>query len=486
MQKNIQEELMEDIMESSFIPYAMYVISDRALSMCCDGLKPVARRILWTMHTKKISSSGNFRKVAGIVGETLADYHPHGDKAVADALTRLGQEWNIMVPLVIPQGNFGSADGDPPAAQRYIEAKLSKAGEMLLEDTIQGIVPFDDNYDGRVKEPVYLAGKFPSLLINGDSGIAVSLSSKIPSHNPTEIANAIKFIAKNPNAKIEKIREIVLGPDFPTGGVIKDINNGINNYFLTGQGSFEIRANGKIKKVGQRYQIIFTELPYQVTASSIIETIVKLVKEKKIEGILSAQDYSDSESGLQLVIDLKAGEDPKKILEILFEKTRLKINFHVNMNMLDINGKPKMIGLIELMNIFCENGRTIIKKKIVMEIDKNNQRLKVLELYKKMSSKIDKVVDIIKNGTTNVQLINDLKNLLKITNEEAETIVNMKIKNISKLERNIVDNEYDSLIKKNKEFEEIMNSSVKINNIICKEMDEVIEVCGKPRASQIR
>lgn len=477
---------MENIMESSFIPYAMYVISDRALSMCYDGLKPVARRILWTMYTKKIFSSGNFRKVAGIVGETLADYHPHGDKAVADALVRLGQEWNIMVPLIIPQGNFGSADGDPPAAQRYIEAKLSKAGEMLLEDTVQGIVPFDDNYDGRVKEPVYLAGKFPSLLINGDSGIAVSLSSKIPSHNPIEIANAIKFIAKNPNAEIEKIREIILGPDFPTGGIIRDINNGINNYFLTGQGSFEIKANGKIKKVGQRYQIIFTELPYQVTASSIIETIVRLVKEKKIEGILSAQDYSDSENGLQLVVDLKSGEDPKKILKILFEKTRLKINFYVNMNMLDTNGKPKMIGLIELMNIFCENRRAIIKKKIAIEIDRNKQRLKVLELYKKVSSKIDEVIDIIKNSTINTQLIIDLKNLLKITDEEAEIIINMRIKNISKLERNIIDNEYNSLIKKNKEFEDIMNSSVKINNIICKEMDEVIEICGKPRASKIK
>jgi DNA gyrase subunit A len=477
---------MEDIMQSSFVPYAMYVISDRALSMCNDGLKPVARRILWTMHTKKIFSSGNFRKVAGIVGETLADYHPHGDRAVADALTRLGQEWNIMVPLIIPQGNFGSADGDPPAAQRYIEAKLSMAGEMLLEDTVSGIVPFEDNYDGRVKEPAYLAGKFPSLLINGDSGIAVSLSSKIPSHNPTEIANAIKFIAKNPNAKLEKIREIVLGPDFPTGGTIRDINDGINNYFLTGQGSFEIRANGKIKKVGQRYQIIFTELPYQVTASSVIESIVKLVKEKKLEGILSAQDYSDSENGLQLVVDLKSGEDPKKILEILFNKTRLKINFHVNMNMLDTKGKPKMMGLVELMHIFCDNRREIIKKKIIIEIEKNKNRLKVLELYRKVSAKIDKVIEVIKNSSTNAQLIANLKDLLKITNEEAEFITNMRIRNISKLERDIIDNEYNSLIKKNQNLEETINSSVKINNIICKEMDEVIEVCGKPRASTIK
>ena len=437
------------------------------------------------MNIKNLKHNGPFRKVSSIVGDCMGDFHPHGDASIAESLVRLGQCWSMMVPLIEPQGNFGSQDGDPPAAQRYIEAKLSLAGEMLLEDTVPGVVPFNSNYDGRTREPQILAGKFPNLLINGDYGIAVSLSSKIPPHNPIEVANAIKLIAKKPAARIDEVMDIIPGPDFPTGGTIKD-SGGIREYFETGRGQFFIRANGVIKNIGQRQQIIINELPYQVTASSVIEQIVNMVKEKKTDAIFSVQDYSDSKNGLQIVIDLKSGFDAKEVLQFLFDKTKLQVSFTVNMNMLNEKGEPQMIGFIDLIRMFCDHRRQVIKNKILIEIGKNKERLDLLDVYRKMSSHIDKIINLVKNHMNTKLLVKDIANLLNITEEKAKIVADMPLKKISKIEREKVEEEYNLLLKKNKELESILESRVKINNIICKEMDEVIEACGKPRLSRIR
>ncbi len=475
---------ISDIILDNYANYSYSILEDRALIRDRDGLKPVGRRILWTMYTMGLSSKKSHRKVSSIVGEVMGNFHPHGDVPISQALVRLGQEWTMMVPLVHPQGNFGSPDGDSCAAARYIEARLSEAGELLLEDTDK-ISNFAPNYDDRLTEPTFLAGSFPNVLINGDQGVAVGLSSKTPSHNPTEVAELVKFLTKNPNAKISSIFEIIQGPDFPTGGSIVD-EGGIEEYFLTGKGTFSIRAVGSIKQVNSRHHIIVTQLPYQIGPSQIATEIAKLVESGSIDGVSDVKDYSDNEKGMYLIIETKPGVDPSSLIKILYDKTSLKINFSVNMNILNDDNKPIQIGFIDLTLKYIEYRREMIVRKLNYILENHKNRLHILNIYMSSITHMDKLIKIIKEEDNMGTLKTKISNLLKITEDDASIILDMQLRKLSKLEKNKIEEEISRLEKDILEIEQTISSKVKINNIICKEMDNIINICGCKRKTIIK
>ncbi|HEY3745929.1 MAG TPA: DNA gyrase subunit A, partial [Gemmatimonadaceae bacterium] len=386
---------IEDEMKSSYMDYAMSVIVGRALPDIRDGLKPVHRRILFGMSEMGLAPNRPTRKCAKIVGEVLGKFHPHGDASVYDSLVRMAQPFSMRYPLVDGQGNFGSVDGDPPAAMRYTEARLSRIATGLLEDIDKETVDFRPNYDESEFEPEVIPTRVPNLLVNGSSGIAVGMATNIPPHNLTEIIDATVLLIRHPDTQLDKIMEIVKGPDFPTGGFILG-RQGIAEAFRTGRGSLKIRAKHSVEdmKKGDRQQIVITEIPYQVNKSRLIENAAALVNEKKIEGISEIRDESDRD-GMRIVFELKRGEQADVILNNLFKHTQLQISFGI-INLSIVNGQPRELGLISTIKYFIEHRVDVVRRRTDYELRKAREREHILLGFRVALDNMDEVIRLIR------------------------------------------------------------------------------------------
>lgn len=396
-QQGISPTSLVDEVQTAFLDYAMSVIVDRALPDVRDGLKPVHRRILYSMWREGLRSSAKFRKSANVVGDVLGKYHPHGDQSVYDALVRMAQDFSFRYPLVKGQGNFGSIDGDGAAAYRYTEAKLAAIAEELLLDIEKDTVDFRPNYDGSHQEPKVLPGRLPNLLLNGTLGIAVGMATNIPPHNLGELCDGITALIEDPDISIDDLVKIVPGPDFPTGGLIYDAN-AIKSAYATGKGGIVMRASTEIveEKAGS-FMIVITEIPYQVNKSQLIEKIALLVTEKKIEGIRDLRDESNKE-GIRIVVELKKDAYPKKVLNQLFKMTQLQETFHVNSLCLVDGIQPRILTLKNLLEEHLGHRKTVVRRRTQYELDRAKERLHILEGLRIALLKIDQVIETIKKS----------------------------------------------------------------------------------------
>ena len=406
---NVQRVIPVDIeaeMKESFINYAVSVIVDKMLSGCRDGLKPVHRRILYSMHTQGFTADKSYRKCATTVGDVLGKYHPHGDAAVYDSLVRMAQDFSLRYPLVDGHGNFGSRDGDPPAAMRYTEARLSKISAEMLADINKDTVDFKSNFDEHEMEPVVLPSRFPNLLVNGSSGIAVGMATNIPPHNLTEVIDGIAALIKNPEISADELNAIIKGPDFPTAGTIVG-KQGIRDYFRTGRGRLIIRAKAEIE-TGEhnRQRIIVRDLPYQVNKARLIEKIAELVKDKRIEGISDINDESDRNEAVRIVISLKRDANARVVLNQLYKFTQMQDTFSVNMLALvqTPEGKflPRVINLKTALELYLNHQKDVITRRTRFDLEKAEARAHILEGLKIAIDNLDEVIQIIRGSRTEV------------------------------------------------------------------------------------
>src|SRR3989344_5408930 len=465
-------------MKTSYLDYAMSVIVSRALPDVRDGLKPVHRRILYAMHELGLGSGAKFRKSALVVGEVLGKYHPHGDAACYDALARLAQTFSLRYPLVIGQGNFGSIDGDPPAASRYTEAKLSKIAEEMLEDIDKDTVNFIPNFDNSLKEPIILPSKIPNLLINGSSGIAVGMATNIPPHNINEVTDAVNLVINNPEISINELVNVIKGPDFPTGGIISG-RQGIIEAYKTGRGKIIVRAKTKV----ENNKIIIEEIPYQVNKTFLIESIADLVKDKKVEGIRDIRDESDRK-GMHLVIELKKDVNPEVVLNQLYQHTQLQETFGIIMLALDENN-PKILNLKDLINIFIKHRFIIITRRTKFDLNKAEKRAHILEGLKIALKDIDNVINLIKKSkdaeTAKLSLISNYS----LSEEQSLAILDTKLQRLTSLEQDKIQEEYNDLLKLIKELKDILANENKIYDIIKNELVEIKNKYGDERKTII-
>ncbi len=479
----IEKSLVEE-MEQSYLDYAMSVIVARALPDVRDGLKPVHRRILYAMWNIGLKSGAKFRKSATVVGEVLGKYHPHGDTAVYDSMARMAQDFAMRYQLVNGQGNFGSVDGDRPAAMRYTEAKLRAISEELLYDLDKNTVDFVPNYDGSQKEPLVLPAKLPNLLLNGAVGIAVGMATSIPPHNLTEIIDGIFALIDKPDSSLDDLMQFIKGPDFPTGGIIFNVDD-IKTAYATGKGGIVMRAKVEIveDKKGQ-FQIITTELPYQVNKSSLIEKIAGLVRDKKIEGIRDLRDESDKD-GIRIVIELKKDAYPKKILNQLYKFSDLQTSFHVNLLALVDGIQPRVLTLKNILEEYIKHRQEVITRRTQYELDRAKDRAHILEGLAMALEDIDKIIATIKKSKDRVDAKLNLIKKFKLSERQALAILEMKLQQLANLERLRVEEELKEKLKLIKELTALLKSKVKILQIIKDELQEIKDKHGDGRRTQI-
>ncbi len=477
-------EITEE-MKESYIDYAMSVIVSRALPDVRDGLKPVHRRILYTMLEEGLRHDAKFRKCAAVIGAALAKYHPHGDIAVYDALVRMAQNFSLRYPLVQGQGNFGSIDGDSAAAYRYTEARLSKIGEEMLKDIEKNTVDFVDNYDATRKEPTVLPSPLPQLLLNGSLGIAVGMATNIPPHNLSEVSDAAIYLIDHPKATTEDLFKFIKGPDFPTGGIIYDQKEIITTY-SQGKGPIVMRGKAEVvesKKSG-RLRIIISEIPFQVQKSSLVKQFADLVQQKKIEGIKDIRDESDKE-GMRIVIDLKLNTYPQKILNRLYKFTDLQKTFYLNMLALVERIQPRVLPLNEVLNYFISHRKEVIYLRTKFDLEKAKERAHILEGLDKCLTKIDAVIKTIKASADRGEAQKNLIKRFKLTEIQANAILETKLSALAKLERKKIEEE---LIQKRKEIREltaILKSAQRIKEVIKKELEVLKENFGDERRTKV-
>src|SRR3984957_3545380 len=495
---------IEDEMKRSYLHYAMSGIVGRALPDVRDGLKPVHRRILFGMNEMGLTSNRPYRKCAKIVGEVLGKFHPHGDAPVYDSLVRMAQPFSMRYPLVDGQGNFGSVDGDPPAAMRYTEARLSKIAGALLEDIDKETVDFRPNYDESEWEPEVLPPRVPNLLVNGSSGIAVGMATNIPPHNLTEIIEATILLIRHPETSLEKIMEIVQGPDFPTGGFILG-RNGILDAFRTGRGSLKIRAKASIEPMGKgdREQIVVTEIPYQVNKSRLIENAAALVNEKKIEGISEIRDESDRD-GMRIVFELKRGEQADVILNNLYKQTQLQISFGI-INLSIVNGQPRELGLISTIKYFIEHRVDVVRRRTDFELRKARDREHILLGFRVALDNMDEVIRLIRGSASPKEARESLvaastkfvfnalylkaagaaEPLSQLSEKQAQAIIELQLQRLTGMEREKIATELADIQRRIGEYLEILGSEKVLRDLIVKELREVQKDHGDERRTQI-
>ena len=481
--KNQTPVNIEDEMRRSYLDYAMSVIIGRALPDARDGLKPVQRRILYAMYEAGLRSNRPYRKCAKIIGEVMGNYHPHGDVAIYDALVRMAQDFSMRYPLIDGQGNFGSVDGDPPAAMRYTEARLASIAERLLDDIERDTVDFRPNYDESREEPDYLPTRIPNLLVNGSAGIAVGMATNIPPHNLTEIINATIYQIEHPNAPLEKLVEMVPGPDFPTGGFLYG-KGGILEAYRTGRGSFVMRARAAIERVGKdREMIVVTEIPYQVNKAKLIEKAAELVQEKKIEGISDIRDESDRE-GMRIVFELKRGEQAEVILNNLYKHTSMQTSF--GMILLAVtNGQPRELGLAEALQIFIDHRLDVVRRRTQYDLRKAREREHILLGYQKALENLDAVIKLIRASKNPLEAREGLMTRFELTEIQARAILDLQLQRLTGMERDKILDELREIRRKIQELEEILASERKLKNIITQELREVQKEYGDPRRTEI-
>jgi DNA gyrase subunit A len=476
--KDIEQEVKD-----SYLNYAMSVIVGRALPDVKDGLKPVHRRILYAMYEDGLLHNRPFRKSATVVGNVIGRYHPHGDLAVYDALVRLAQDWNMRALLIDSQGNFGSIDGDPAAAYRYTEARLSRIAEEMLEDIDKDTVRFIPNFDNSRQEPWVLPAKIPNLLVNGSSGIAVGMATNMPSHNLGEILEAIIHLIDNPDSDIKGLMRYVRGPDFPTGGLICG-RGGIKQAYETGKGKLTIRAVASIEHQKQgRDLIVITEIPYQVNKANLISSIASLVEDRRIEGISDIRDESDKQ-GIRVIVELKRDAEPQIILNQLFKHTQLEITFGV-INLALVDGRPRVLNLKQLLSLFIRHRKEIIRRRTQFELNKAEARAHILEGLKIALRHIDRIVKAIKTSKNAPEAKHRLVKEFGLSEIQAQAILEMQLQRLTALERGKIEAEYLELIKKIQVFKSILASEKKIEAIIQEECRQLQKKYADERRTQI-
>ena len=475
---------IEDEMRVSYLDYAMSVIVARALPDVRDGLKPVHRRILVAMNDLNLSHGRAFRKCAKIAGDVSGNYHPHGEQIVYPSLVRMAQDFSLRCPLVDSQGNFGSIDGDPPAAMRYTEARLSAIAGEMLKDLNRDTVDFKPNYDETREEPVVLTSAIPNLLINGSSGIAVGLATEIPPHNLSEVVDGLVLLIENPDLSIEKLNEVIKGPDFPTGGLIMG-HDGIVNAYREGRGLIKLRARAVIEKERKRdrEKIVITEIPYQVNKSNLVESIGGLIRDKKITGISSLRDESDKD-GIRVVVELRRDETAEVVLNQLYTHTQMQRTFGVIMLAI-ANGQPRIFNLKQMLEHYLDHRREVVTRRTKFELRKASDRAHIVEGLKIALSRIDDIIKTIKtSGTVEIARTNLMKKF-KLTERQAQAILDMRLQRLTALERKNLDNEYLELIKRIGELQQILASRKQLMGIIRKELLEMKDRYGDERRTEI-
>jgi len=474
---------IEDEMRRSYLDYAMSVIVGRALPDVRDGLKPVHRRILYGMHEMGLAPNRPTRKCAKITGEVMGKYHPHGDAPIYDALVRMAQPFSMRYPLVDGQGNFGSVDGDPPAAMRYTEARLSRIATALLEDIDKETVDFRPNYDDSEVEPEVLPTRVPNFLINGSSGIAVGMATNVPPHNLSEIIDATIALIQNPHTPLAKILEMVPGPDFPTGGFILG-RQGIIDAFSRGRGQLKLRARAAIERMGKdREQIVVTEIPYQVNKSRLIEHASSLVNEKRIEGISDIRDESDRE-GMRIVFELKRGEQAEVILNNLYKHTQLQIGFGVIMLSI-VNGQPRELGLIDCIKHFIEHRVEVVRRRTEYELRKAREREHVLLGFRKALENLDEVIRLIRSARSPKDARDSLIAAFQFTERQAQAIIELQLQRLTGMEQQKILDELAEIQRRIAEYVEILGSEKVLRQVIVKELREVQKEYGDARRTEI-
>ena len=473
---------IENEMEKSFLDYSMSVIVSRALPDVRDGLKPVHRRILYTLHENGLTPDKAYRKCADTVGAVLGRYHPHGDSSVYDALVRLAQKFSLRYPLVDGHGNFGSVDGDPPAAYRYTEAKMTKMAVEMLTDINKETIPYTSNYDDRLKEPVVLPSRFPNLLVNGSVGIAVGMATNIPPHNLGEVIDGINLLIDNPDCTLDELMEFIKAPDFPTGGVIMG-RAGMRAAYGTGRGKIILRALTNIEEIKGRNCIIVSEIPYMVNKARLIENIANLVKDKRIEGIHTIRDESDRD-GMRIVIELKKDAVPQIVLNKLYSYTQLQDTVGVILLAL-VNGEPKVLTLKQMLEKYLEFQMEVITKRTIYDLRKAKERAHILEGLVIAADNIDEVIKICRSSRNMTEIKERLCERFGLTDIQAEAIARMQLYQLSNMERQKIIDELAALNIKIAEFEAILADESKVKEIIREELAEIRKKFNDERRTKI-
>lgn len=482
---------IEDEMRRSYLDYAMSVIIGRALPDVRDGLKPVHRRILYSMNEKGLLHNKPFKKSANVVGDVLGAYHPHGDTAVYDTMVRMAQDFSMRYPLIDGQGNWGSLDGDAAAAYRYTEARLTRIASELLADIEKETVKFVPNYDESRQEPTVLPTRFPNLLVNGSDGIAVGMATKIPPHNLNEIIEATVHLIKNPRATAADVMKLVPGPDFPTGGFIYG-REGIKQAYETGRGVMQVRARAAIDKIGrgaqERDAIVITEIPYQVNKAKLIEQIADLVNEKRVEGISEIRDETDRESTaakkVRIVIELKRDAVPQIILNKLYKLTQMQTSFGM-INLAIVNGQPRVLSIVETLNEFIAFRREVVRNRTLYELKKAKARAHILEGLIKAIDIIDQIIKLIRASQTTEEAKSGLIKQFSFSEIQAQAILDMQLRRLAALEKKKLVDEYEEVIKLIAELEEILNNESALRQVIVKELRAVQKDYSDERRTHI-
>ena len=473
---------IENEMKSSYIDYSMSVIVSRALPDIRDGFKPVHRRVLYGMNKLGNFSNVPYKKSARIVGDVLGKYHPHGDSSVYLAMVRLAQEWAMRYPLVDGQGNFGSIDGDSPAAMRYTEARLAKMGEEMMRDLDEDTVDFDPNFDNTLEEPQVLPTRFPNLLVNGGSGIAVGMATNMPPHNLTESINACLALLENPEMEISDLMQFIKAPDFPTGGIIHGYQ-GVRDAFETGRGRVVIRAKAEIETENDRDKIVVSEIPYNVNKRELIEAIARLVEEKKIEGISNINDESDRQ-GMRIVIDVKKDQNPNVLLNKLYKMTELQSSFSVN-NVCLVNGRPQTVNLKQILQHFLDHRHEVVIRRTRFQLKKALDRAHILDGLIIASDHIDEVIHIIRSSKNTDEARQRLSERFELDDAQTRAIVEMRLRQLTNLEQDKLRDELEELRKRIEFLEDILNNPLTCRKVIEDELIEVREKFGDVRKTEI-
>ncbi|MGT0094912.1 DNA topoisomerase (ATP-hydrolyzing) subunit A [Helicobacter pylori] len=481
--KNIVEVGIDSSIEESYLAYSMSVIIGRALPDARDGLKPVHRRILYAMHELGLTSKVAYKKSARIVGDVIGKYHPHGDKAVYDALVRMAQDFSMRLELVDGQGNFGSIDGDNAAAMRYTEARMTKASEEILRDIDKDTIDFVPNYDDTLKEPDILPSRLPNLLVNGANGIAVGMATSIPPHRIDEIIDALVHVLENPNAGLDEILEFVKGPDFPTGGIIYG-KAGIIEAYKMGRGRVKVRAKVHVEKTKNKEIIVLDEMPFQTNKAKLVEQISDLAREKQIEGISEVRDESDRE-GIRVVIELKRDAMSEIVLNHLYKLTTMETTFSIILLAI-YNKEPKIFTLLELLRLFLNHRKTIIIRRTIFELEKAKARAHILEGYLIALDNIDEIVRLIKTSQSPETAKNALMERFTLSEIQSKAILEMRLQRLTGLERDKIKEEYQNLLELIADLNGILKSEDRLNGVVKTELLEVKEQFSSPRRTEIQ
>ena len=475
---------IEDEMRGAYLDYAMSVIVSRALPDVRDGLKPVQRRVMYTMWEMGLRANQPFRKSAGVVGEVMGKYHPHGDSAIYDAMVRMAQPFSLRYPLVTGQGNFGSVDNDPPAAMRYTEARLSAIAAELLQDIDRDTVPFAPNYDDRVNEPVVLPSRLPNLLINGVSGIAVGMATSIPPHNLSEISDAMVHLIDNPDASVLNLLDYVKGPDFPTAGIIMGRST-LEEAYSTGRGRVVVQARAEIEKIerGNRSQIVVSEIPYQVNKATLVERIANLVREKKIDGISEVRDESDRR-GMRIVIELRRDAWPEQVLNSLYKNTAMRTSFHFNTVAL-FDGQPRVTNLKGMLTAFIGFRKEVVTRRAEYDLSRARDRAHILEGLKIALDNLDAVISFIRSAESAEQARSGLMEQWDMSQRQAQAILDLQLRRLAALERQAILDEYAEILENIAELEDLLGDVKKVEAVVRAEIIEIKDNYGDERRTEI-